>query len=127
MKQIQIPTPMIALLAVSFLSAGCSKTSSSAPQPLDPAKLPAAVSQAFDQASGQTKEMANNYVSAFQGQDPAAAFLELQKLRAQQNLNSQQQSVLASAMMTTFQQLRISAANGNQSSQSVMHQYLSTR
>lgn len=126
MKPIHIPILILSILAASFSSSGCSKASARV-TPLNPSELPATMHKAFVQSSKQTKELAATYVSAFQGQDPARAFLELQKLRNQQNLNPQQQSVLARAMMTTFKQLRTAADSGNQAAQSVMNHYLSSR
>lgn len=127
MNQIQFSTPIIALLAVSFFSAGCGKSGMTAPTPLEADKLPATVTQAFNQSAGQTRELATSYVSSFQSQDPTTAFQELQELRDQQNLNEQQRTVLARALMTTFQQLRLAAANGDKSAQLAIHKYLSTR
>jgi hypothetical protein len=115
------------MLIVSLVAAGCSRSNSGAPAVIEPAKVPATVNNAFNQASGQTRQIEASYVSAFQKQDPVAAFVQLQKLNAQHDLNSQQRTVVERAWVTTMQQLRAAADNGNQSAQTLLHQYISTR
>jgi len=126
-KRIQLKVFAYPLFIVSLVAAGCSRSASGPPAALESAKVPATVNTAFSQASGQTKQIETSYVSAFQNQDPTAAFVELQKLRAQHDLNAQQQSVVTRAWMTTMQQLQAAAQNGNQSAQAELQQYISTR
>ncbi|HTR40279.1 MAG TPA: hypothetical protein VMH87_01515 [Pseudomonadales bacterium] len=114
------------LLVAALAATGCSKSGSS-PSALTAAELPATVNSAFNKSSDQTKEVEATFVADFQNQDPAAAFAQLQKLRAERDLTPQQQGVVVRAWMTTMQQLQTAAQNGNPSAQTALHQYLSSR
>ena len=113
----------MALIALT----GCSKFGSNPPQALDSSKIPATVSKAFAKSPEETRQAAASYVSAFEGQDVPAAFLQLRKVSAQNDLTPEQRTVVARAMQTTFKQLQTAAQKGNAAAQSVMHQYVSSR
>lgn len=110
-----------------FGLAGCSKFGGHGPEGLDPAKIPAAVNQAFASASDEAKSAATNYIAVLRTDDPAAAFAVLRRLRAQKGLTPEQREVVARASQTTFKQLQAAAQNGNASAQAAVRQYLSTR
>jgi hypothetical protein len=112
--------------AIALLS-GCSHQAATQQQALDAAKIPDTVNQAFAKATDDTKQQATSYVQAFQGQDAPAAFEQLKKLSTENNLSTEQRSVVARAMQTTFQQLQVAAQNGDARAKATMHQYLSSR
>lgn len=113
--------------AIALTLGGCSKSGANVAAGLDPSKVPAVVAGAFESSSGETKQQAASYVEAFQGQDATVSFLQLQKLKAQNDLTPSQRAVLAKAMQTTLKQLQAAAQKGDAGAQSVLHQYLSSR
>jgi len=107
--------------------AGCSKSAKGSSGGLEPSKIPAAVTQAFAQSPEETKQAAASYVAAYQGQDAASAVAQLRKARTQANLTLRQREVLAKAMVTTMQQLRVAADSGDAAAKAAWHDYMTSR
>jgi hypothetical protein len=115
-----------AVVALTVIATGCSKSSPKSVA-LSPDQIPVKMNQVFNQSSGETKDLANNCVSASQNQDAATAFLDLQKLSSRNDLTPEQRATTSRAMAGMFQQLRTASEQGNPAAQNVLHQYLSTR
>ena len=115
-----------ALISAAIL-AGCSKSGFGASSALDPAKVPKEVSQAFAKSPEEAQQAASNCVAALQDQDTTAAFAQLQKLKAQNDLTPQQRAIVVKAMQTTFKQLQTAADHGDAKAETAIHQYVSTR
>ena len=124
MKPLSLGRTLWPSLLLIAAVAGCSKNSATA---LAPDQIPVAVKQAFQQASGDTKALAGDVVSAVQSQDPATAFNSLQQLEQQKDLTPEQRAIAARAMAATMPQLQTAAQKGNPTAQAVLHRYLSTR
>ena len=124
MKTATIRFQALSVATALLATAGCKK---SGPAALAPEKIPAAVNQVFNQATGETKEMATAVATDCQGQDSVKAFSELQALSHQPNLTPEQRATTARAMVTVFTKLRADSENGDAAAQAAVNQYLSTR
>ena len=124
MKAIFIPVLLISLATGLPFATGCSKHTT---QDLAPEKVPAAMNQAFVQASGESKELAQDVATACQSQNTATAFTDLQKLSHRADLTPEQRSTTSQAMVGVLSKLRTESDQGNPSAQAVLQQYLSTR
>ena len=110
----------------AVLLAGCSKSGTSEAD-MEPAKVPMAVSRAFEESSGETKQAAENCVSSLEKQDVPTAFQQLQRISWKSDLTPEQRAVVTKAMQAAFKQLQSAAEQGDASAQAVMNNYLSTR
>jgi hypothetical protein len=102
----------------------CAKHTAAA---LAPDKIPAAINHAFNQSTGDAKEVASQVVLACQDQNVTAAFTNLETLSLRHDLTPEQRSVAARAMVATMPKLQAAAATGDATAQATLHQYISSR
>jgi hypothetical protein len=125
MKRIAKLTALALPMGMILLGAGCHKSSEQAA--LDASQVPGAVSQAFAQTTGDTKQNADSAMAALQAKDSPGAFVQLCQISDNPNLTSEQRAVIAQAKQAVFKQVAADAQNGNASAQAVVHRYMSTR
>ena len=116
----QLATVWLAL----FFLAGCGQRS---PEVLTTDKIPGVMNQAFGQATGETKDMAAQVVTACQKQDTVSAFAGLQALAHKPELTMEERAAASRAMVSTLQQLQTASAKGDAAAKAAVQHYLSTR
>lgn len=111
----------LVLLTALCLATGCHKHH--APAPTDAAQTETALHGAFDQATGQTKALAESAAAALQAQHTSEAFLRLNALCARTDLNPQQREAAVKAMVAVNGQLQQQAQRGDQGAANLLKAY----
>jgi hypothetical protein len=124
MKNVRICLEVLPVAIALLAAAGCIKP---APTPLTPEKVPTAVTEAFKQSTGETKEIAASVAADCQGQDSVKAFSDLQALSHQTNLTPEQRAITARAFAGVFTKLRADSDNGDAAAQAAVNHYLSSK
>ena len=107
--------------------AGCSKGAGPAPAPVSIEESTPTLESAFQQADPQVQAQANDAAVAMQGQDDAAAFVNLQSLSERPELTPEQRQAAFQAWYAVQQRLQAQATNGNQAAQELLNRYRATK
>src|SRR5213075_2013887 len=116
------PLWMIAGVWLLFV-AGCSRETPPAPAGLAVEQVPLTFNQAFAEAAPEIKQVAQDVVTAVQGDDAPKAFVDLQHLNSQSTLTGPQREAALRAMVTMHERLRAAADKGDKKAQETLEQY----
>jgi hypothetical protein len=119
-----LPANLILASALA-LFAGCSRNT---PPPALPAdQVPAAVENAFKEASPDAKNSASEVVSSLHNKDEVKAFLELQSLSSRTDLTPEQRQAAARSVLSMNERLRVAAEQGDQRAAEALQGYRSRK
>jgi hypothetical protein len=123
-KKSHSPWRLFPVFLACMILVGCSKHTAAA---LAPDKVPEAINHAFNQSTGDAKNVASQVVLAWQDQNVTAAFTNLETLSHRNDLTPEQRSVTARALVATIPKLQAAATTGDPDAQATLHKYFSTR
>ena len=113
---------MIASVWLLFV-AGCSRETPPAPAGLAVEQVPLTFNQAFAEAAPEIKQVAQDVVTAVQGDDAPKAFVDLQHLNNQSTLTGPQREAALRAMVTMHERLQAAADKGDKKAKEALEQY----
>ena len=117
MKYLVLP-----LLLALACGTGCNR-SVPPPTPLTAEELPTVMQQAFNEASSDVKQVAEQVIAAVQAQDYSKAFTGLQNLSALPGLTKEQSTVASRATLTVNSLLQAAQAKGDQKAAQTINTY----
>jgi hypothetical protein len=118
-------THILAACCALALAAGCDRYE--APKPLAAEQVPAAVENAFKDATPEVKSSAAEVVNSIQGKDEVKAFFELQNLTSRNDLTPEQREVASHSMLSMNERLRAAAAQGDQRAAQALQAFRSSK
>jgi hypothetical protein len=116
------------LLGSGLLSllGGCGKsTVAEAPLPLG--EVPAAVQSAVQQSPEEVRAIAGEVITAMEGREESAAFLNLAELSERPELTPEQRRAVARSLAALQEQVQAAAAKGDKKAEQALEQYRATK
>jgi hypothetical protein len=111
---------------VLALLGGCGKnTVAEAPLPLG--EVPAAVQSAFQQSPEEVRVIAGEVITAMEGREESAAFLNLAELSERPELTPEQRRAVARSLAALQEQVQAAAAKGDKKAEQALEQYRATK
>lgn len=104
-----------------FAAVGCGGGKD--PEVLSVEQVPAAVEDAFKNASPEVKESVEGVVAAVKGKDESKALLDLQEIFARPDLSPEQREAANRSMISLNQKLRTAAEQGDQRAAQALEVY----
>jgi len=125
MKDFTIPKAAVILLSLAIIAAGCKKDGNRAT--LTPEQIPAAVQNAFKDATPDVKTLADEVAASLQNKEEPRAFGELQVLSSRPDLTPEQREAAVRAIHALNIQLALAAARGDKNAEEMLQQYRATK